>query len=223
MQKLYRIVKTAALALSLGCFNFAAAQSEDPPERPFDNIPAKWDYYYLDGETIEAHMGEEVSRFCVDDDFMAAPHAYRTMKERERARGSRPRLPNTGGLSLSGSRLDNGIPEFRRFRFLQGGVDFSIVGQNALIVTLPEAGDHLIETQGCKKNLRRAKYIKFTDEIDRRKVNRCLFKGGSVVIQTRKHTSGIKACRIKGIYAWDGPTIPEDLQIEFEEEPIVLE
>jgi len=199
---------TAALCGSLAAFSLAIAnpekESSTPPARIFDNIPASWDYYFIGEETIQAHKGEKVKKLCLDTEFQEFRDIYRTVKQK------RP----VAGIGSSG--------RFSRVKLLQGGLDFAVINEDDLLVTLPLSGNYLIKTAFCSNSLERAKYLRFSDDSNRSRVNRCFRKRGLLNIQTRR-SSGFKACEIIGLYEWNGPVIPEDLKIEFEGEPVELE
>lgn len=195
---------TASFGAALCVFALAAASPDDDtpknanadqamPERSYENIPSNWEALFLDEETRETHRGDKVKKVCLDEDFQQMPQVYKTVRQKT---FNDPTLKER---------------RFTRVKRLQGGQDFMVIDQNHLVLSMPLAGNYLIETRRCKKNLDRAKYISFTDEIDRRSVNRCIRNRGGISIQTRQK-SGFKGCEVRGIYEWDGP-LPLDDQI----------
>ncbi len=194
------------LTAALGLIGPALAVPEDPVDVPdhqqIDNIPENWDSFFLAEETLAAHKGEHVRKFCLDDDFQANVDGFET------------------DMLVSRTSRNNRVSKIKKLR---GNVDFRVVGENTVIITLPVAGDHLVETRFCRRNLRRTKFILFTDSIDRPRLNRCVRRNQTLSIQTRLQNSGYKSCEVKAIYEWNGPDVTEYEELDGELPPIELE
>lgn len=208
MNARYKYAIAAIFAVTLNISNATAADPEEHSASPKPrDIPTSWGTFFLDEETLETHKGERVRKFCLDDDFLANPNGFESE------------------MVISRIRTQSGGPRVSRVKKLRGGVDFVVVGENAVIITLPKAGNHLVETRDCRRNLHRTKFIRFTDDINRTRLNRCVQRRQSLSIQTRLHKSGFKGCEIVNIHEWNGPVTAPDMEATTDNEPapIILE
>lgn len=182
-------------------FGGASAQTDEVPAETanlvYDDIPASWDDYRLDPESLEQFAGDDTRKLCLDDDFIKHPHQYEELtirNPRQQTGKSRSR-----GVHASGAAV-------MRFTQLKGGADFIVVGEEELLLRTPETGAHLISTRYCRKSLRRAKYIQFRSDIQRSKPTMCLQRNRDMSILTR-YKSGADTCRVSRIQSWSGPFV----------------
>jgi len=190
MGYLVKLLSVAALfGLSFGSVSFA----DDVARHSYGDIPVDWDEYSLSEDVIQAHIGDEKKELCLDDDFISKSKNY--LNYRESVRGSRSKV---------------------KYKFLIGGEDFVVVDTNSFILTTPLTGSHLIETSGCRKSMRRAKYIRVIDDISRSVPDRCYKRSSNssqryVQILTRNRR-GLDSCEIEKIYSWNGDVSLETLK-----------
>lgn len=195
--------KAAGLALIACLFGgniSSAAGPDDPVDQPprpgYESIPSEWTDHFLDLEIIAKFAGEHVEKLCLDDDFSARPEHYDTemIVERDARRSS----------SLTTRGFTSTRPPSQKFINLQGGVDFVVINKQLFVVDLPEAGPHLVQTSSCKKHLKRAKYIKFSDSPDRLDPMRCFTRTQLFTVQTHRKR-GRQSCAVDYVFKWRGP------------------
>lgn len=171
------------------------AQAKDkfsePPEKVYDNIPANWNYYFLKPELIEAYSGDEKDEICFHEDFKP-PSKFEIV-----------RIHSGRGASSKGRSIRDVTQDYR---LMLGGTDFIVISEDKLIVKTDQTGAHILDVKYCKRELRRAKYLKFFDEIEAMPSAQCYsskLKDG-LVFFTRRH-AGNARCKIESIREWTGP------------------
>jgi len=181
----------------IAAFSFSGAQAKDkstnPPKRVYDNIPASWDYYFIEPELIEKYTGEQKKKICFHEDFRS-PSKFKS-------------TPIRSSVGRRG--------QFRDFRLMLGGTDFIVVDKHALIVKTEHSGTHILNLRYCKRELHRAKYLKFFDEIEANPSDHCyssVLKDG-LSFFTRRY-AGSAVCKIDSIHEWTGPFELDKLHLE---------
>jgi len=183
------------LSMAFGFNAYAKDKKNTPPEIVYNGLPASWDYYFISPEIMSKYSGDEVSEVCLDDDFVKTPALYET-------------------LILYGNRSSRGgLSAPHKYKLLQGGIDFKVIDREVLLVSTPETGVHIVKTKMCKRSVRRAKFIKFSDGIERLKPNRCFKRRRGIRLLTRLK-SGVAVCDIVSIHEWNGPFDSDILKAE---------
>lgn len=181
--------------LTMAVFSSWQAQAKDkfnePPAKVYDNIPANWNYYFLEPELIEAYSGDVKEKICFHEDFKS-PSKF----EAEHI--------SSGRRASSNERSIRDVTQ--DYRLMLGGTDFIVISEDKLIVKTEHTGSHILNVKYCKRELRRAKYLKFFDEIEAMPSAHCYsskLKDG-LMFFTRRN-SGNARCKIESIREWTGP------------------
>ena len=200
--KLCIIVLKTSLAcgvISTTLITAAQAKGEDkplaPPELVYDDIPARWDYYFVQPDIISKYTGEKTKKICFGADFSEFPDNYADQTQKV----------NLGSRS--------GIRETLRFKLLQGAVDFRVIDENRLLVSTPQTGTHVIQTRFCKSKLPRAKYLQIPVGHGRSSAKQCLRSSRGVAFMTG-YKSRVAGCEIESINEWSGPIDSDALKAE---------
>lgn len=174
----------------------AGEQDENTPKLVYDNLPSKWEVYFVLPDLIEKYQGELINEICLDEDFIQDDIA----KGQEKYQTQRVRLQNN---------------RFTQRKLLNGVRDFIVIDEKHLVINTPNTGKTLIKTRyGCRNDaLSRAKYIVFSDNQRRSKPSRCMSRRLGLTIYTR-YKAGVKSCKISRMYEWNGPTDSMELKTE---------
>lgn len=170
--------------------SYAGDKTNTPPKLVFDEIPARWDYYFLSPDIIEKYTGAETDEVCFDDDFYDADTEYHDLKIKRNS-------------------------EFINYKALKGGRDFIVLGKSHILLHTPQTSATIIETKQCRKSLPRAKYLLINDNISRQNPRRCLKSTQHLEFFTR-FRAGFAQCRIVNISNWKGAVSPSELRNENE-------
>lgn len=195
-----------------------ADEEKDANEKVVENyIPGMWEPLYIEDALLEPHIGENVRRVCYGDEIDENPDVFKQISVRNVALR---RSGRAGSWQSSGSSIG-----LNRYRLMDGGRDFVVVGENVVVFDTPETDTHIVTfKKGCRKQLNYAQHMIFSDNRPRKSRQRCLSSSGGVLLTIRNlltpdggvssskaSTREMFSCQIDEIFKWEGDQNLPDL------------